>query len=124
MLIGVTDNGELKNVKVNEEGEMKVAMDGEVVQTSSIQDREVVLNSSVLTISTEATTIAVGKKVTSIMIANYSETADITVNTGSSNLQVGANLALELPVNIEVENLTITSTESDTKMQLVVKGVE
>lgn len=124
MLIGVTDNGELKNIKVNEDGEMKVAMEGEVVETSSIQDKEVVLNSSVLTIGIEATTIAVGKKVTSIMIANYSETADITVNTGSSNLQVGANLALELPVNLEVQNLTITSTEADTKIQLVVKGVE
>ena len=67
--------------------------------------------------------VATGK-VTSIMIANYSETADINVNTGSSNLQVGANLALELPVNIEVENLTITSTEANTKIQLVVKGVE
>jgi len=124
MLIGITENGEIKNIKVNEEGEMKVAMDGEIVETSSIQDREVVLNSSVLTIGTETTTINVGKKVTSIMIANYSETSDITVNTGSSNLQVGANLALELPVNIEVENLTITSTEADTKIQLVVKGVE
>ena len=124
MLIGVTDNGELKNIKVNEDGEMKVAMEGEVVETSSIQDKEVVLNSSVLTIGIEATTIAVGKKVTSNMIANYSETADITVNTGSSNLQVGANLALELPVNLEVQNLTITSTEADTKIQLVVKGVE
>lgn len=124
MLVGITENGEIKNVKVNEEGEMKVAMDGEVIQTSSIQDREVVLNSSVLTIGTEESIISVGKKVTSIMIANYSETADITVNTGFSNLQVGANLALELPVNLEVQNLTITSTEDDAKIQLVVKGVE
>ena len=124
MLVGITENGEIKNIKVNEEGEMKVAMDGEVIQTSSIQDKEVVLNSSVLTIGTETTIIAIGKKVTSIMIANYSETADITVNTGFSNLQVGANLALELPVNLEVQNLIITSTEDNAKIQLVVKGVE
>lgn len=146
MLQGITEKGELKNVIVTEDGAIKtasggtdvvkstvenlnldengtvkVAIDGFVEQTS---DREVVLNSSVLTIGTEATTIDLNKKVTNIMVANYSETADVTINTGNSNLQVGASLALELPINLEITTLSITSTEADTKIQLVVKGVE
>lgn len=126
MLKGITENGEMKNLKLNNNGAVKVEIEeGENgINTTSSKDREIALNASVLTIGTEGTEIEINKKVTSIMIANYSETADISVNTGSSNLQIGANLALELPVNLEVKNLIITSTEADTKIQLVVKGVE
>ena len=123
--ISVDESGAVKavveNVNVNESGALKVEVQGMVEQTS---DREVVLNSSVLTIGAEATTIELNKKVTNIMVANYSETADITINTGTSELQVGASLALELPINLEIATLSITSTEADTKIQLVVKGVE
>ena len=123
--LNVNENGAVKavveNVNVSESGAVKVELQGAIEQTS---DREVVLNSSVLTVGTEATTIELNKKVTNIMIANYSETADITINTGSSDLQVGASLALELPINLEIATLSITSTEADTKVQLVVKGVE
>ena len=123
--ISVDESGAVKavveNVNVNESGALKVEVQGMVEQTS---DREVVLNSSVLTIGAEATTIELNKKVTNIMVANYSETADITINTGTSDLQVGASLALELPINLEIATLSITSTEADTKIQLVVKGVE
>lgn len=124
--ISVDENGAVRavveNVNVNEEsGAVKVELQGIVEQTS---DKEVVLNSSVLTIGAEATTIELNKKVTNIMVANYSETADITINTGTSELQVGASLALELPINLEIATLSITSTEADTKIQLVVKGVE
>lgn len=126
MLQGITDNGEMKNVKTNDEGVLKVVMEsgGEAVETVSNKDREITLNSSVLNIGTEAHIIELNKRVTSIMVANYSETADITLNAGGTDLQVGANLALELPVNLQVENLSITSTEENTKIQLVVKGVE
>ena len=123
--ISVDESGAVKavveNVNVNESGALKVEVQGMVEQTS---DREVVLNSSVLTRGAEATTIELNKKVTNIMVANYSETADITINTGTSELQVGASLALELPINLEIATLSITSTEADTKIQLVVKGVE
>ena len=136
MLQGINDKGELKNVKVNDDGSIKtsssnvktnengavkVVVDGQIQQTS---DREIVLNSSVLTIGIEATEVEVNKKVTNIMVANYSETADITINTGSTTLQVGANLALDLPINMDISTLSITSTENDTKIQLVIKGVE
>lgn len=123
MLQGITDNGEMKNIKTNDEGILKVIMgEGSSVETTS--DKEVTLNASILTVGTASTSIAINKKVTSIMVANYSDIADITVNAGGKDLQVGANLALELPVNLQVENLSITSSADDTKIQLVVKGVE
>lgn len=126
MLKGITESGEMKNLKLNDNGAVKVSLEAgsEGIETTSSKDREITLNSSVLTIGTEETSIVVNKKVTSIMVANYSETADITLNAGDADLQIGANLALELPVNLQVENLTIVSTEADTKIQLVVKGVE
>lgn len=126
MLKGITENGEMKNVRVNNDGALKVALESteDGIKTTSNQDREITLVASVLSVGTGAQSIVVNKKVTSIMVANYSETADITLNTGEKDLQIGANLALELPVNLQVENLTLTSTEADTKIQLVVKGVE
>ena len=126
MLKGITENGEMKNLKLNDNGAVKVSIEeGENgINTTSNKDKEITLNASILNIGTEATSIVVNKKVTSIMVANYSETADITLNAGGTDLQVGANLALELPVNLQVENLSITSTEANTKIQLVVKGVE
>lgn len=126
MLKGITEKGEMKNLKLNDNGAVKVSLEAgsEGIETTSSKDREITLNASVLNIGTEATTIVVNKKVTSIMVANYSETADVTLNAGGTDLQIGANLALELPVNLQVENLSITSTEADTKIQLVVKGVE
>ena len=126
MLKGITENGEMKNVRVNNDGALKVALESteDGIKTTSNQDREITLVASVLSVGTGAQSIVVNKKVTSIMVANYSETADITLNTGEKDLQIGANLALELPVNLQVENLTLISTEADTKIQLVVKGVE
>lgn len=126
MLKGITEKGEMKNLKLDDNGAVKVVLEAgaEGIETTSSKDREITLNASILNIGTEATTIVVNKKVTSIMVANYSETADVTLNAGGTDLQIGANLALELPVNLQVENLSITSTEADTKIQLVVKGVE
>lgn len=126
MLKGITENGEMKNVRVNNDGALKVALESteDGIKTTSNQDREITFVASVLSVGTGAQSIVVNKKVTSIMVANYSETADITLNAGGKDLQIGANLALELPVNLQVENLTLTSTEADTKIQLVVKGVE
>lgn len=127
MLKGITENGEMKNLKLTDNGELKVVLGGsteEGVAVTTTADKEVVLVSSVLTVGITATTVQVGKKVTYIMVANYSETSDVTIGIGAKNYQVGANLAVELPVNLEVTSLSITATEADTKIQLVVKGVE
>ena len=121
MLRGVDNDGNMQNVNVSEDGAVKVTMEGAIKQTS---DKEITILSEVLTVGTTATSKIINKKVTSIMVANYSETSDVSVNTGNDTLQVGANLALELPMNIQISNLNITATEDSAKIQLVVKGVE
>lgn len=121
MLKGIDENGNLQNVNVSEDGAIKVQMRGIVEQTS---DKEITLLSEILTVGTTSTSKTISKRITTIMVANYSETSDVSINIGQDNLQVGANLALELPINAEVTNLAITATEPNTKIQLVVKGVE
>ena len=121
MLKGVDENGNLQNVFVSEDGALKVQMEGIVEQTS---DKEITVLSEILTVGTIATNKDINKKVTSIMVANYSETSDISIAVGESTFQVGANLALELPMNLDIASLRITATEDSTKIQLVVKGVE
>lgn len=121
MITGIDKKGEMKNIVLNEDGSIPVNMEGEIKQTS---DKEITLNASIQTLSTEATTISVDKKVTMIMIANYSDTSDVTIVVDSKTYQVGAGLALELPMNVVIDNLILTATEADTKIQLVIKGVE
>lgn len=118
MLKGIDENGNLQNVFVSEEGAVKVEIDGTIEQTS---DKEITLLSEILTVGTTATIKTINKRVTNIMVANYSETSDVTINNA---FKVGANLAVELPMNIDISNLSITATEDNTKIQLVVKGVE
>lgn len=121
MIQGITKNGELKNIILNDDGTLPVKVDGEITQTS---DKEITLNASILTLSTEELSITIGKKVTMIMIANYSETSDVSIAIGDNLYQVGASLALELPMNIAINNLILNATEESTKIQLVIKGVE
>lgn len=121
MIIGIDKKGEMKNVILNEDGSIPVKIEGEVQQTS---DKEITLNASIQILSTEETIISVGKKVTMIMIANYSESSDVSMTIGENTYQVGANLALELPMNIEIDNISLVATETDTKIQLVIKGIE
>lgn len=121
MIIGIDKKGEMKNLFLNEDGSIPVKIEGEVQQTS---DKEITLNASVQTLSTDETVISVGKKVTMIMIANYSETSDVSIIVGENTYQVGANLALELPMNIEINSISLIATEANTKIQLVIKGIE
>ena len=118
MLKGIDENGNLQNVYVSEEGALRVTIDDEGEKSS---DKESTLLSEILTVGTTATTKTINKRVTTIMIANYSETSDVIIN---NIFKVGANLAVELPMNIDISNLSITATEDNTKIQLVVKGVE
>lgn len=124
MMQGITKNGELKNVVVNEDGSLPVNIQGDAVSVKQTSDIEVTLNASILTLSTATQTISIGKKVTMIMIANYSETSDVSIGVGEKIYQVGANLALELPINAIIDNLILVATEDNTKFQLIIKGVE
>lgn len=115
-------NQEIRNLKVTDLGNLEVAI--EEGGGSSPTKNETTLIANLLTIGTDATSIPVNKTVTNIMVANYSETADLTINDGTNDFKVGPNLALEMPINKQVTNLSITASAADTKVQLVVKGVE
>ena len=127
MLQAITKNGEMKNVVVNDDGTLIVNLqDSEEsgIKVEQTSDKEVTLKSDIITVGTTNTAISIGKKVTSIMIANYSETADISIGINNKTYKAGANLAMELPINADIESLTLVSTEADTKVQLIIKGVE
>lgn len=119
MIKAITENDELVNVKATKDGKLLVYM-GE----GTTQEVETTLNASVQTVGITATTVAINKKVTSIDIANYSETASITLTAGDVNATIGTNIATTLVINKDITNISLTSTEADTKVQLVVKGVE
>jgi hypothetical protein len=140
MLKGFTDNGELKDIKVTENGELKVAMGGgggETQQTvvtntsenpvpvnvTNIQDVETTLNASLKTVGQTVSQIAVNKKVTTIDIANYSETANVTITVGNLQAVIGNNIATTLTINANVDNINLVATEDNTKVQIIVKGV-
>ena len=93
------------------------------VNITNTSEVETILNVSVQTLGTTETTIAINKKVTSIDIANYSETASITIGIGAAQYVIGNNIAVTLPINSNVGNLTLSATEANTKAQIVVKGV-
>lgn len=119
MMIGIDNNGKYQEVKTNENGNLEV-----VVTDGSATSSETTLNASVQTVGTTATTISINKKVTSIDIANYSETGNVTVGIGTANYVIGANIATTLTINKDVTNISLTATEADTPVQLVIKGVE
>lgn len=91
--------------------------------TNAEGEVEITLNASVQNIGTTATTIAINKKITSIDIANYSETSNITVTVGNLQAVIGSNIATTLTINANVENISLSATEANTKAQIIVKGV-
>lgn len=123
MIKAITENDELVNVKATKEGKLLVDM-GENSGGETSKEVETTLNASIQTVGTTATTIAINKKVTSIDIANYSETANITMQVGELNAVIGAKVATTLAINKNVTNISLTSSEDDTKVQLIVRGVE
>ena len=73
-------------------------------------------------------------KLTSIEIANLSDSAKLTVayktnNVVKNSFNIGSKISIELPFNEYLESgisylLSISSTESDSNYQLIIKGVE
>lgn len=116
MLKGINENGELKNVIVTDDGAIKVEIEGG-------GGLETTLNASVQTVGTTASSIAINEKVTTIDIANYSETADVTISIGDLTAVIGCSIATTLTINANVTNISLQSTEANTKVQIVVKGV-
>lgn len=116
MISGVGPDGSQKNIKTNSNGNLEVVVSGESSETT--------LNSSVQTVGTTATSISINKKITSIDIANYSESANVTLTIGNTQYVIGSNIATTLTINKDVTDISLASTEANTKVQIVVKGVE
>ena len=122
MIKAVTENDELVNVKATKDGKLMVETGGGEEGTTG--NVETTLNASVQTVGTTATSIAINKKVTQIDIANYSEEANVTLTAGEFNAVIGANIATTMKLNKQVDNILLNSTIADTKVQLIVSGVE
>lgn len=127
MLKAIDEKGEMKNLRTTETGALKVALEessgGESGETTKKENTT--LKANVLTVGTTATNVAVGKKITKLILANYSETAQITVNIGAdTNYIIGANIACDLTINKQVENISITSSEDNIKIQVIIEGEE
>ncbi len=147
MLRGFTDNGELKDIKVTENGELKVAMEGGgetqetiIANTTSNpvpvnitnkqeEQKEKVGLCNIFTCGTNPRSLTVNDYISSIDIANYSDTAAVIIELRDEELSlistftIGSNIATTLPINQEVFNIRYMSTEDNTKFQLIVKGV-
>lgn len=122
MLKGIDSNGEMRNVRTDENGILKVAIEEREEQTE--EKVNTTLKAEIMTVGTTATSVSIAKKITKIMIANYSETANITLNIGTQNFVIGENIACDLNINKHVENISITSSEDNTKIQVIIEGEE
>ena len=111
-----------KDIRVND---IKVSENGEVyVKFDEKKEIETILAANVITVGTVAQKIEINKKITELSIANYSETANVTVEIGENSYIIGSNMAVDLPIGKDITNISLTSTEEETKVQYVVKGVE
>lgn len=111
---------EIKNLEIEIDSTDPVNVSGSV----SINDVETTLQAGVVTVGTTEQTIGVNAKVTEISIANYSETANIAISIDQTSYVIAPNLAMDLPINKTVGTIGLSSTEADTKVQYVIKGVD
>lgn len=113
-------NGEPTVPVIGSKGGMLVEIaDGEV----TIAKEVTTLASNIITATTTATSVPVNSKVTSIAIGNYSDEANVTVTAGNIGYVVGPNVAVDLPINKDVTNVSIVAT-AEAKVQYVIKGIE
>lgn len=125
MLQGFDENGKLKGVKVSQNGEVFVKIGGSSEDEGAkviTESKETTLYAGVLNIGLEGQTIGVAKKITEISIANYSETANVTISADETNYVIAPNVALDLPINKIVSIVGLSATEADTQVQYVIKG--
>ncbi len=144
MLKGFTENGEVKNLLVDENGNLKVSMEGgsgsdsttinntseNPVPVSLSEEIETTLYSGLEYVGAAAdptypTTISVNKKVTSIDIANYSEDGYVlTATIGNKSYDIGAGIAVTLPINANVQDVVLSVIPGcPLQAQIIIKGV-
>lgn len=117
---GVDDDGNLRNIKVDENGNIITKVESEEVEV--VEKKTLLCN--VATIGNQATVININKKVTKLEIANYSENANVTITIGSKTYIVGANLVLDIIINDNVTSISLSSEEENTQIQYLVEGEE
>ena len=115
---GEGPDGSIKNVKTTENGALMVESSGDVATFN-----EKVLMSGNIILGNEEQTINLNAKVTTIMVANYAENSEVTMNVGEQSILVGANIATELPINEEISTIVLSATEADTKLYYIIKGI-
>lgn len=131
---GVDTEGNLKNIKVNENGEMMTSGSTSIAGVNPTEDGKLpvdigervitTLMCDIATVEIEATSVEINKKVTKIELANYSDTAKVTVNVGSKSMVIGSNLVVELLFNEDITTMELSSTEEGVEVQYLVEGEE
>lgn len=117
---GITNNGEIRNIRTDENGNIMTSQSAGGDSGASTSD----ITTIICEIVDEEKTIQVNKYVTEISVANYSEENNITLSIDEEENIIGANIAFDMPVNKNVSNISVEGTSDDIKLQLVVKGVK
>ena len=118
MLKGFDKNGNLQNVMVTEEGAILTKIAG----NENEGGKETTLYVGVPTVGVNEITIGVNEKISEISVANYSETANVSVSVDNKNFTIGSELALDLPINKMIGTIGLSATEENTKVQYIIKG--
>lgn len=111
---GITADGWLRNIKTDDDG--RVLTTGGAIEIPE----ETTL---ICEIVEEEKTYEFDEKISSISVANYSETDDLIISVDTQNMIVGANIAIDLPINFNVHSISLTSKGTEIKAQLAVKVV-
>lgn len=117
---GITSKGEIRNIRTDENGNILVK---QIISEDSAASATDVTTLKCELVE-EAKSVSVEKYVTEISVANYSEENSVSLIIGNLTYTIGANMATDITINKEVENIAIAGTQGDIKVQLIVKGVE
>lgn len=85
---------------------------------------ETTISAGIQTVGTTASSISINKKVTEIDIANFSETATVTLTIGNDSYVIGSSIATTLKINKTLTSISIVASAANTDVQLIIKGVE
>ena len=111
---GITEDGWLRNIKTDDDGKLLTSGGATELPEETTTICEVV---------TEEKTYDFDKKISSISIANYSEKDNLILSVDTQNMIIGANIAIDLPINFNVHSITLSSVGDEVKAQLAVKVV-
>lgn len=112
---GITEDGWLRNIKTDDDGKLLTSGGGAIELPEE--------TTTICEVVTEEKTYDFDEKISSISIANYSEEDDLILSVDTQNMIIGANIAIDLPINFNVHSITLSSVGDEVKAQLAVKVV-